>query len=144
MRRFLYVDADVLPDYFLKVLATRQLLENGEVKNVSEAAKKNGISRSTYYKYKDSVFDRANMPAGLNAVFLLILNHEAGVLSNVLSTFSQFGANVLTISQNLPIQNTASVTLAVDISNVQASTDDLLRQAQMIEGVVQIQLIAVG
>ena len=144
MKRFLYVDADALPDYFLRVLETRRLLESGEVKNVTEAARRNGISRSTYYKYKDCVFDQARMPVGLNAVFLLVLNHEAGVLSNVLAMFSRRGANILTISQNLPIQNTASVTLTVDISNVRSSTDDLIRETQKISGVVQIQLIAAG
>jgi chorismate mutase len=126
------------------VLETRRLLESGEVKNVTEAARRNGISRSTYYKYKDSVFDQARMPVGLNAVFLLVLSHEAGVLSNVLAMFSRCGANILTISQNLPIQNTASVTLTVDISNVRSSTDDLICEAQKISGVVQIQLIAAG
>ena len=130
MKRFLYVDADALPDYFLRVLETRRLLESGEVKNVTEAARRNGISRSTYYKYKDCVFDQARMPVGL--------------LSNVLAMFSRRGANILTISQNLPIQNTASVTLTVDISNVRSSTDDLILEAQKISGVVQIQLIAAG
>ena len=56
-RRFLLVDADVLPEVFVKVLQAKELLASGAVSNISAAAKQAGISRSAFYKYKDTVFD---------------------------------------------------------------------------------------
>ena len=52
LNRYLIVDQSVLPDYFLKVIEARKLLENGTYAQVSDAARAVGISRSTYYKYK--------------------------------------------------------------------------------------------
>ena len=144
MKRFLYVDSEALPDYFEKVLSTKQLLETGKYKSVTEAARANGISRSTYYKYKDSVFESLT---GLNthcATFMLSLNHTKGVLSNVLSLFSSFGLSVLTISQSLPVNDVASVMISVDMLSGDISPEDLLSQAQQIGGVKQIQLLALS
>ena len=55
-KQYLIVSKEILPDYFDKVIEARNLLNNGKVKGVSEAVKMVGISRSTYYKYKDFVF----------------------------------------------------------------------------------------
>ena len=143
-KRFLYIDSEVLPDYFEKVLATKQLLETGMLKSVTAAAKANGISRSTYYKYKDSVFESLT---GLNAhcaTFVLSLDHKKGVLSNVLSLFSSLGLNILTISQSLPVADFASVMISVDMLSGDIRPDDVIVQAEQISGVKQIQLLALS
>ena len=54
--KYLIVDKSILPDYFEKVIEVRNLLRDGKFQNVSEAVKEVGISRSTYYKYKDFIF----------------------------------------------------------------------------------------
>ena len=53
--KYLVVDKSILPGYYEKVVEARKLLESGKVKDVSQAAKQVGISRSTYYKYRDYV-----------------------------------------------------------------------------------------
>ena len=97
LNSFLIVDKRILPDYYQKVVETRRLLSSGQVKEVSAAVRMTGISRSTYYKYKDFIFEPGETASGRNAVFLMLLNHEPGVLSNLLSLFSSSGANILTI-----------------------------------------------
>ena len=52
---FLIVHKKILPDYLDKVIEARKLLENKECSTVKEAVKQVGISRNTYYKYKDYV-----------------------------------------------------------------------------------------
>ncbi len=142
MRRFIYVDSAALPDYFLKVLETKKLLESGQTKSVTEAARANGISRSTYYKYKDAVLDDHSELAGKRATFMLSLRHEKGVLSNVLGLFSRTGVSVLTISQSLPVNDLASVMLSVDMSGANCSSEEILSEAEKLQGVRQIQLLA--
>ena len=141
---YLCVDTSVLPDYFEKVVATKRDLETGRIRNVSEATRLHGISRSTYYKYKDYVFETGNTAGSRCATFLMLLSHETGVLSGVLSLFSEAGTNILTISQSLPISNMASVTLTADLSNMQGDVDSLIESAGKINGLEQIQLVAMN
>ena len=94
LNSFLIVDKRILPDYYQKVVETRRLLSSGQVKEVSAAVRMTGISRSTYYKYKDFIFEPGETASGRNAVFLMLLNHEPGVLSNLLSLFSSSFSDV--------------------------------------------------
>ena len=144
MSKYIWVDTAALPDYFTKVLDTKKLIESGAVKNVSEAARSNGISRSTYYKYKDYVFENAQTNTEHFATFLLLLNHESGVLSNVLSLFSALGANILTISQSFPIGSIASVTLTAELTDSQYEAEIYIKKASELSGVKQIQLVAIN
>lgn len=141
--KFISIDASVLPDAYEKVLEAKQLLESGNVRNVSEATKATGISRSTFYKYKDIVYDSTVICTQKNATFFFLLSHLAGVLSNVLALFSSVNANILTISQSVPIGGVASVMLTVELSGINCNIDDILTRAAKVEGVKRIQLIAI-
>ena len=48
-------DRTVLRPEIFKVIEAKQLLRDGSVRNTSEAIKKVGVARSTFYKYKDHV-----------------------------------------------------------------------------------------
>lgn len=140
---YLIVHKNILPDYYEKVLEARRLLDSGKVKEVSQAAKLAGISRSTYYKYKDYIFEPSDMADGRKAVLSFMLEHEAGVLSALLARISAAGANVLTITQSLPIHNMASVTVSVDISSMPGPLSELLSNIESSTGVENARLLAV-
>lgn len=140
---YLIVHKNILPDYYEKVLEARRLLDSGKVREVSQAAKLAGISRSTYYKYKDYIFEPSDMAEGRKAVLSFMLEHEAGVLSELLARISAAGANVLTITQSLPIHNMASVTVSVDISSMPGPLSELLSNIESSAGVEKARLIAV-
>lgn len=140
---YLIVHKNILPDYYEKVLEARRLLDSGKVKEVSQAAKLAGISRSTYYKYKDYIFEPSDMASGRKAVLSFMLEHEAGVLSALLARISAAGANVLTITQSLPIHNMASVTVSVDISSMTGPLSELLSDIESAAGVEKARLVAV-
>ncbi|MBQ4157448.1 MAG: ACT domain-containing protein [Clostridia bacterium] len=139
---YFIVDKRILPDYFEKVVKTRKLLDSGAVKEVSAAVRMTGISRSTYYKYKDFIFEPDETASGRKAVFLLLLSHETGVLSSVLSAISSLGANILTITQSPPINEKASVTLSADIGNIVCDAGEIALKLLSIQGVEQAKLIA--
>jgi len=143
LSNYLIIHKSILPDYYEKVLQAKRILEEGKVKEVSQAVKMAGISRSTYYKYKDFILEPSDMSGGRKAVLSMLLAHEPGILSAVLATISGSGCSVLTITQNLPVHGVASVTMVLDISGVPGSISQLLEDIRAIEGVEQPRLVAV-
>ncbi len=140
---YLIIHKSVLPDYYEKVLEARRLLESGKVREVSEAARTVGISRSTYYKYKDFVFEPAEVSGSRKAVLELMLDHQPGVLSAVLSRLFGAGANILTITQSLPVLGKASVTLSIDISGMSRGISALVSALESVGGVESVRLLAI-
>ena len=143
LENYLIVHKSVLPDYFEKVVYARRLLENGSATDVSSAVKMAGISRSTYYKYKDYVLEPSVMNEGRKAVLSVMLAHETGVLSALLSRISEAGCSVLTITQSLPIHNRAEVTLSMDISSMPGTIEKLLPDLSSTPGIENPKLLAI-
>lgn len=140
--QYLYVDRSALPDYFEKVVEARNLLESGACTQVSEAVRRAGISRSTFYKYKDRVIEPAQMDFGHKASLMLTLAHEAGNLSRVLSVVSSFHGNILTITQSLPVHGKASIMLTLDTSGLTESVGSMVEALTEVEGAEKVRLLA--
>ena len=140
---YLIIHKSVLPDYYEKVLEARRLLESGKVREVSEAVRRVGISRSTYYKYKDYVFAPAETTGGRMAALGLMLDHQPGVLSAVLSRLFGAGANILTITQSMPVLGKASVTLTIDVGGMSRGLGALVSALEKTDGVDSVRLLAV-
>ena len=140
---FLIVHKDVLPSYFEKVVLVRRKLEDGEYKDVSTAVKSEGISRSTYYKYKDNVLEPSELAGRRKAVISAMLSHHPGILSQMLSEISKLGASVLTIDQSLPIHGRASVTVSLDVEDLGVSMRDLLGKLSELSGVENPRILAI-
>lgn len=139
---YLIVEKSALPDYFIKVVEARRLLESGAYTQVIDAVQAVGISRSTYYKYKDKVLEPSQLTVGRKASLMLQLSHEAGMLSRVLSAVSACNANVLTITQSLPIHGKASIMLSIDLSQLSKGIDAMVDELTAIDGVDQVRLLA--
>ena len=123
---YLIVHKSVLPDCYERVVRARELIRTGAVREVSEAARMVGISRSTYYKYKDFIFAPSENTACKKAIFSMLLSHERGVLGRVLNCLSDKGANILTIMQNPPIGERASVIISADITGLTEGIDAII------------------
>lgn len=143
LKKYLIVSKKILPDVYEKVIEARNLINSGSAKGISEAVKVVGISRSTYYKYKDYVFSPDENSIGRKAVISMMLRHEKGVLSNVLNYLSQEHANVLTINQSIPINGKASVNVSLDISDLSKSVDDVVLDMRKIKGASSVKLLSV-
>ena len=143
LENYLIIHKSILPEYYEKVLAVRHLMESGRVRYVSQAVKEIGISRSTYYKYKDYILEPSEMAGGRKAVLSMMLAHEPGVLSALLSCISEAGASVLTITQSLPIHDRASVTISLDVSSMSCELSGLIGLVNNTPGVEQAKLLAI-
>lgn len=140
---FLIVNKKILPDYMEKVIEARNMLENHEAATITEAVQKAGISRNTYYKYKDFVFSRQEASASRHAVLTLILKDEAGSLSSVINTVTQMQTNILTISQALPVAGKANLLITLDITRMNGTIDDLTRTLKELPSVRSVHLDAI-
>jgi len=142
LKGYLIVEKSALPDYFLKVVEARNLLEAGTYTQVIDAVQAVGISRSTYYKYKDKILEPSQLTVGRKASLMLHLNHEAGMLSKVLKTLSACNANILTITQSLPIHGKASIMLSIDLGEMNTQLEQMILDLKAIDGVENVRLLA--
>ena len=143
LENYLIVHKSILPEYYEKVLEARRLMDSGKVREVSQAVRQVGISRSTFYKYKDYIFEPSDMAGERKAVLSMMLDHTPGVLSALLREISDAGTSVLTITQSLPIHDVASVTLSLDVSGLTRPMTELLRALEDTAGVDKVRLLAV-
>ena len=134
--------ADALPEIFIKVAEAKRMMQTGEVGTVGEATKRAGISRSAFYKYKDSVQPFNDMKAEHIITFYAMLKDKSGVLSRVLSIFATSGANILTINQSIPTNGCAAVTISAETSDMAESLEQLLADVSALDGVVKFEILA--
>ncbi len=140
--KYYLVSGDALPEVFIRVTQARELLDTGQAETVAEAAERVGISRSAYYKYKNSVMSFQSVGAGRIVTFQIMLRHQMGVLSAVLGVFSGTGANILTINQGIPTNGAAPVTITVDTVDLEMSTEDLLASLRKTDGVISATVVS--
>lgn len=143
MSKYYVVSGDILPDVLEQVMQARILLQSGKAKRISEAVKMVGISRGTYYKYKDAVFSFNAEQSNRKAIISMILRNKKGTLSKVLSLVSVKQVNVLAINQTIPINGIANVALTLDISDLEISIQSLVSLIEAMPMVEKADLVAV-
>ena len=129
--KYYIIESSALPEVFLKVAEAKRLLDTGEASTVNDATRQSGISRSAFYKYRDSILP-----------FQLTLHDETGNLSSLLTIFAQWGANILTINQTIPTNGCAAVTISAETNHLQTSLEELLRHLNAMDGVVRAEILA--
>lgn len=141
-QRYYVVASDALPSVMLKVADAKRMLKSGSAKNASEAAKMAGISRSVFYKYKDSI--RPFYEKGTDRIVTLsaILNDYPGVLSSFLSKIADAGANILTINQNIPANGLAPITVSVQTGGLKIEMDSLIDNLSNTSGILNVDILA--
>lgn len=140
--KYYIISEKVLPEIFKRVLSVKETLMNGSTKDVIEAVKNEGISRSTYYKYKDYIYPMDETIYSKKITLVVLLSHEAGTLSKVLDCIAYNKGNVITINQDIPINMAANVTITLDVSNIEGEVKGLLVKLRELDNVVSVKLLA--
>ena len=141
---YFIVDKSILPDCYEKVVEVRASLVEGKYRDVSEAVKAAGISRSTYYKYKDFVFLPDDFSPHRKAVISFSLSHEPGRLVEVLGVIAACEASILTINQNLPINGKAHIVISLDLTDAKYGAEEISEKISEIKGASGTKLVSVG
>ena len=113
--KYFVIREKAVPEVLLKVVEAKRLLESERVLSVQEASERVGISRSSYYKYQNDIFPFHDEAKGKTVTFVLQMEDAPGLLSEVLNIVAEFGANILTIHQSIPINGVASLTLSIEV-----------------------------
>ncbi len=138
---YLVIDKRVLPDVYEKVLFAKKILKDGKVKEITEAVKIAGISRSVYYKYKDFVFDFAETSEGRKVTYNIIFKNEKGLLSNISNYITEKGGDILTINQGIPLNGYANLSITIDLSTVDGDIKTLTEGLLNIRNVEKVEFI---
>ena len=131
-----------VPEVLLKVVETKSLLETGKVMTVAEAVERTGISRSSFYKYKDDIFVFHDSSEGKTLTFTCEMEDEPGILSILLGIIAEYGANVLTIHQSIPINNMASLSISLQILPSTRDVAKMVEDMESLSGVHSIKIVA--
>lgn len=140
--KYFIVEAEALPEVFLKVAEAKRLLETGEETTVNGASRRTGISRSAFYKYKDTIRPFNDMLHGRIVTFQVMMKDEPGNLSSVLNIFAGCGGNILTINQGIPSGGCAMVTIAAETSALETTLEELVNEAEQLPGVLRCEVLA--
>ena len=140
--KFYIVKEKALPDIFKKVMNVKEHILLGKCKDISEAIKKVGISRSTYYKYKDDIFPMEGNMKSKKVTLIILMSHKAGTLSKVLDCIAFYKGNILTINQDIPINLAANVTVTIDVTNMDKSVSQLAAGLNSLHNLISVKLLA--
>lgn len=140
--KYAVVSCEVLPEVFLKVMEVKRLLACGDEKSSASACKRADISRSAFYKYRDSVYTYEEKLKGRIVSLHAVLRDMPGVLSAVLACLHRCDANVLTLNQSVPVDGAAAVTVTVKLSGGPMDGATLRKAVLAVEGVVEVRLIS--
>lgn len=142
--KFYLVREDVLPEAMQKTLEAKELLQRGKAESVWEAVQKVDLSRSAFYKYRDTVFPFHTIVKEKIITLFFHLEDRSGTLSNLLGIVAESGCNVLTIHQTIPIQGRANVTLSLNVSSMNTDIDGLLVALKQLEFVDKVEVLGSG
>ena len=140
--RYYLVEESALPEVFLKVAETKRLLSTGEATTVTEATRMTDISRSAFYKYRDSVLPFQNMMTGRIITFQFLVHDEPGQLSEILTIFAAAQANIMTINSIVPTNGTAVITISASTMDLNISIEELMARLNSTRGVVKAEILA--
>ncbi len=129
------VNASILPPVYAKVIEAKNYLASGEASSTSQAVKMAGISRSAYYKYKDSIFEYSTDSNDETLTINAKLKDNAGVLSALMNELYKAGANILSVSQSVPVNSVADVSVTVRATDMTVTAQVLIENIKNIKGV---------
>lgn len=139
--KYYVVKQKALPEVLLKVAQVNKIIETKRM-SIAEATESVGISRSSYYKYKDDIFSFRDNVKGKTITFVLSMDDEPGILSVVLKTIAEYKANLLTIHQTIPVNGVASLTLSVDILPTTGDSAKMIEQIEQLSGVRYLKILS--
>lgn len=131
-----------VPEVLLKVAEVKHLLDSGKAVSVAEAVDRVGISRSSFYKYKDDIFPYHENARGKTITMVIQLDDEPGLLSEVLKKIAEFHANILTIHQSIPINGVASLSLSMQVLPTTGNVSEMLETMEKHKGVRNVKILA--
>ena len=139
--KYFVVKQKAVPEVLLKVVEAKKLLESERVLTVQEATDRVGISRSSFYKYKEDIFPFYDNTKGKTVTFVVQMDDEQGLLSDLLHIVAIYKANILTIHQSIPLNGVATLTLSVEVLSTTGNLSEMVAKIEEKEGVHYLKIV---
>lgn len=140
--QYFVVKQKAVPEVLLKVVEAKRLIESERAMSIQDAVDQVGISRSSFYKYKDDIFPFHDSSQGRTITLTFQMDDEPGLLSVVLKIIADFRANILTIHQSIPINGVASLTISVQVLETTGDVSEMIERMEKQTGVHYVKIIA--
>ena len=140
--KYFVVKQKAVPEVLLKVVEAKKLIESERAITVQEATDKVGISRSSFYKYKDDIFPFYDNTKGKTITLVVQMDDEQGLLSDLLHVVAVYRANILTIHQSIPVNGVATLTLSVEIRENTGNVSGMIEELENLNGIHYVKILA--
>ena len=142
-KKYFVVRERAVPEVLLKVVQAKRLLDSGRAQTVQDAAEQTGISRSSFYKYKDDILPFSDNTRGKTVTLVTQMMDEPGLLSDLLHIVADYRANILTIHQTIPVNGSATVTLSVEVLSDTGNVAGMVEEIEHLKGVQNVKILGV-
>ncbi|MDJ1111385.1 MULTISPECIES: ACT domain-containing protein [Macrococcus] len=143
-KKFYLIREDVLPESVKKTLLIKDLLDKNPKLSIFDAVKKHDLSRSAYYKYKDTIFPVDEKAREKNLTIMVQVDDKVGLLSKILSFIALQNGSVLTIHQTIPIKEKTTITISLNATNIDMTINELIEAIGSIEHVNDVKLLGMS
>ena len=140
--KYFVVKQKAVPEVLLKVVEAKKLLESERVLTVQEATDRVGISRSSFYKYKEDIFPFYDNTKGKTVTFVVQMDDEQGLLSDLLHIVAIYKANILTIHQSIPLHGVATLTLSVEVKDNTGNISKMVEEIEEQDGIHYVKIVS--
>ena len=140
--KYFVLKQKAVPEVLLKVVQAKRLIESERAMTVQEATERVGLSRSSFYKYKDDIFPFYDNAKGRTITLVLQMDDERGLLSDIMHIVAVYKANILTIHQSIPVNNVASLTLSVEVRPDTGNISRMVEEMEEQKGIHHVKIIA--
>lgn len=140
--KYYVVRRKAVPEVLLKVVEAKSLLESERADTIQDAVDAVGISRSSFYKYKDDIFEFHDNALGTTITLTFQMDDEPGLLSDVLKIIAEFRGNILTIHQSIPINGIASLSISIQILQTTGDVSRMIHELENQRGVHHVKILA--
>lgn len=140
--KYFVVKQKAVPEVLLKVVEAKRLLESERAMTVQEAADKVGISRSSFYKYKDDILLFYDNTKGKTITLVVQMDDVQGLLSDLLHVVALYKANILTIHQSIPVNGIATLTLSVEVRSDTGNVSRMVEDMEEMKGIHYVKILA--
>lgn len=140
--KYYVVKQKAVPEVLLKVVEAKKLLETERAMTIQEATDQVGISRSSFYKYKDDILPFYDNTKGKTVTLAVQMDDRQGLLSDLLHVVAVYRANILTIHQSIPVNGVATLTISVEVREDTGNVSSMLEEMESVDGVHYVKILS--
>ncbi len=139
---YFVVRTKALPAVLKKVVEVKSILESEKGISIAEATERAGISRSSFYKYKEDIFPFYDSSKGKTVTLVIQMRDELGYLSKICSKISEYRANILTIHQSIPVNSIVTLSVSIEVREDTSDINTMIREIEEWSNIQYVKILS--